>query len=140
MSTRVALSSNKTGNVVGHAGKSKHFEIYDIEDDGTYTKSALELTEDQQLHNVFHSEVAVSADENPILGVNIILTQSIGQEAINKLATQYRIAAYVIKEDNPDEAIEKLVQGKLQAYAQAEHHHQHHDGDGCGCGSSCGCH
>ena len=148
MSTRVALSSNKTGKIVGHAGKCKRFLIYDIEQDGQYTKSEIELTEEQQLHNLLHSESSEIGD-NPILNTNILLTQSIGQGAINNLAAKFNIAAYIIKEDDPDEAIEKLVQGRLQAYAQAEHdhhHHHHHDHDhdhgegGCGCGSGCGCH
>ncbi|PID68291.1 MAG: hypothetical protein CR968_02280 [Flavobacteriia bacterium] len=139
MSTRVALSINKSGKIVGHAGKCMAFAIYDIEQDGQFTKSVLEMTEEQQLHNVLHSQ-NVKIEDSPILSANIILTQGMGQSAINDLAMKFNIAAYVIKEEDPDEAIEKLIQGRLQAYSQAEHHHHHHGGGGCGCGSGCGCH
>ncbi len=140
MSTRVALSINKSGKIVGHAGKCTTFAVYDIEQDGQFTKSVLEMTEGQQLHHVLHSE-NVKIEDSPILSTNIILTQGMGQSAINDLAMKFNIAAYVIKEEDPDEAIEKLIQGRLQAYSQAEHHHDHgHGGGGCGCGSGCGCH
>jgi predicted Fe-Mo cluster-binding NifX family protein len=51
------------------------------------------------------------------------------------------VAAYVIQEKDPDTAVEKLLNGTLEAFEPDSHHHDHHEHVHEGsCGGNCGGH
>lgn len=136
MITKIAITSQNKRTVTEHAGKCRNFFVYEVDEEGNIKKDMLLLEKEQMLHESLHSE----GTENPIFNMNMLLTGSIGQGAVQKLAAK-GIRAYIIKETDPDTAIEKLIQGTLQAYANAHHHHHdndhEHEGHG-GCGCNCG--
>lgn len=137
MHTTVAISSQNKKTITGHAGKCYHFYIYTIDEDGQYTKESLTLEKGNSLHDVLHATM----QSHPIFDVDILLTQSIGPGAIQKLAAK-KVSAHNILETDPDTAIQKLIEGTLQAVANVEHHHHHehnhhHGEEGC---SNCGGH
>ena len=137
MQTKVAVSSQNKRTITGHAGKCYHFYIYTIEEDGSYQKESLKLEKGNSLHDVLHGPV----ENHPIFEMDILLTQSIGQGAVQKLASK-NLRAHNIQEEDPDTAIKKLIEGTLQAYASAphdhSHHHHHHHEHGEGGCSNCG--
>lgn len=160
MSIKVAITAQDKQTVSGHAGHCEHFFIFDINEEGQYQKSSVEVTDADSLHNFLHGDAA-QFENHFIKDVKILLTQDIGQGAVQKLARQ-KIAAYIIREDDPETAIQKLVEGTLEAYANEgggcgcgsggghhhdhehehahhhEHGHNHENGGGCGCGSGGG--
>lgn len=136
MITKVAITSEDKSTISGHIGKCNHFFVYEIDDNGSFTKSSLELNENQILHYSFHEDPSPEP-QNPLFEMNMILANDLGEGAVNNLARQ-RVAAHQIMEQDPDEAIKKLVEGTLQAYRVGDHHH--HGGGGCGCGSGGGHH
>ena len=148
MKTKVAITSQNKRTITKHAGECRNYLIYTIEDDKVISKEVLELAPNETLKYTFHEDTSANP-YNKLYEMDLLLTGSIGGGAINRLAHQ-NVAAYVIEEKDPDTAIEKLIQGTLQAYApQHHHHHHHHDhhahdhhhhgGGGCGSGGGCGC-
>ncbi|MCC7521714.1 MAG: hypothetical protein IT220_08790 [Flavobacteriaceae bacterium] len=154
MSIKVAITAQDKQTISGHAGHCDHFFIFEIDEEGQYQKSSVEVTDADSLHNFLHGDAA-QFENHFIKDVKILLTQDIGQGAVQKLARQ-KIAAYIIREDDPETAIQKLVEGTLEAYANEgggcgcgsggghhehdhghhhEHEHAHEHGGGCGCGS-----
>lgn len=129
MQTKIAITANKKEAITGHAGKCPFFYVYTINSDGKYTKDSLELEKGQRLHDSFSNDSA----DNPIFEMDMLLTQSLGQGAIEKLASK-NVKAYIIQETDPDTAISKLVSGTLKAYV-SDNEHQH-EGGGCNC--TCG--
>lgn len=135
MSTTIAISIQKNNTISGHAGKCRRFTVYTVDTEGNYTHELLELNKGEALHDALHGDVQTNA----IFDMDILLTQSLGQAAIEKLAIK-DVRAYVIKEEDPETAIKKLIDGTLQAHAGAEHQHQGHDHGhnhghaGCNCG------
>lgn len=146
MSTKVALTFENQKTVSGHAGHCQHYLIYEIDDNGSFQKQELNLSEEQTLHYTFHDDPSPNP-HNPLFDVDMLLVESIGNGAIKRLA-QHHVAAHIIREEDPDIAIQKLVEGKLEAYAPegghqhggcgcgSGHHHEHeHQHEGCGCAS-----
>ncbi len=140
----VAVGTGRPGTrIAKHAGKSKYFLIYEIVQDESGVislndKKQIELRDDEILHEVLH-RYPLNFQGHPLEEVEIIITGSIGADALQKLYYMGK-RAYMVEEKDPDVAIEKLINGTLRAIAP-EHHHGHHHGEGgCGCGSGCGCH
>jgi len=151
MKIKVAITSQNKRTVTKHAGECRNFLIYTIEDEKVTAKDVLSLEPDKTLKYTFHedpSEIPFS----PIYDMDILLSGSIGKSGVNKLAMN-NVAAYVIQEKDPDVAIEKLLNGTLEAFEPVSsrhhdhdhhghhHHHEHsHSGGGCGGGGNCGHH
>ena len=62
--------------------------------------------------------------------MDILLTQGIGQGAILRLSKQ-NVTVYTVKEEDPDIAIKKLINGTLEAFAPVSNHKNHAS---CNCG------
>ena len=127
---KVGVGTGRPGTrIAEHAGRTKYFLIYEIrEDDGkleVVDKQQVELRDDQTLHEMLH-RFPIDFTGHPLEDTEIILTRSIGPGAMQKLYMSGK-RAYMVAEKNPDEAIEKLMAGTLQALDPSEHHHHHHD-------------
>jgi predicted Fe-Mo cluster-binding NifX family protein len=132
MSTKVAITAQDKLNITGHAGHCDFFFLYEIDEEGNFHKSSVEVNENDSLHNFLHGNPASFANHF-IKNVDILLTQAIGQGAINKLMN-HQVATYIIKENNPDTAIQKLIEGTLESYGSANDHNGAHAGCNCGGG------
>jgi len=122
---KVAISTGKSGKqITEHVGRTLFFKIYEITEDRITGTELVELTKEQSLHNLLHRPV-IDFSGHPLEDVEIILTRSIGPGAIHKLFSVGK-RAYMIAEKHVDEAIEKLLQGRLQALNVLEHHSGHH--------------
>ena len=147
MKIKVAITSQNKRTVTNHAGKCLNFLVYTIENEKVTSKEVLSLETDQTLKYTFHEDPS-EIPFNPVYEMDILLSGSIGGDGVKKLAMN-NVAAYVIQEKDPDEAIEKLLNGTLEAFEPVSHHHHHdhhdhhqheHAHEGGGCGGSCGHH
>lgn len=126
MKTIVAVTAQNRKTIFEHAGKCRNFLIYTIDDNVIINKNLLELSEEETLHNLFHQENNSNITSS-LFDIDILLTRGIGEGAIQKLAMQ-NVVCYKIEETNPDTAINKLINGTLEAVAPVSH-----DKSGCSC-------
>lgn len=139
MELNVAITSQNKKTVFDHAGKCTKFLVYQIKNNELVTKSLIEITKEESLHNFFHNDSTENQVENPLKGINMLLTGGIGNGAIRKLAN-VGIATHLIDEKDPDIAIEKLLNGTLAAKqsgncscscgGEHKHEHKHKHGHG----------
>ena len=134
MKTRVAIASQNKKIIFEHAGKCRNFIIYTIEGTTIENKRILELAKDETLHSTSHGDN--NTINQSLLDVDILLTRGIGNGLIQKLARQ-NIACYKIEETDPDIAINKLINGTLEAVAPVSHNTS---GCNCNCGEGHGHH
>ncbi|NLP59051.1 NifB/NifX family molybdenum-iron cluster-binding protein [Lutibacter sp. B1] len=125
MKTLVAITAQNKKTISEHAGKCRNFFIYTIDNNTIVNKKIVEFSKEETLHNIFQNE-----NKSILLDVDILLTRSIGNGAILKLAKQ-NVACYKIDETDPDIAIKKLINGTLEAVAPVSH-----EKSGCNC--NCG--
>jgi len=128
MKTRVAVASQNKKIIFEHAGKCRNFIIYTIDGTTIEHKRILELAKDETLHSTSHGDS--NNINQSLLDIDILLTRGIGNGLIQKLARQ-NIACYKIEETDPDTAINKLINGTLEAVAPVSHNTS---GCNCDCG------
>ena len=136
MKAKVAVTTNKNGDKIAeHAGHVVYFKIYEIDEhEGLTGSKVIKVDKEHTLHNLLHNP-NTNPDEHEVLTSQILLTGGIGMGGIQKLAA-LGVRAYIVEEKNPDEAVEKLIEGTLRAVdpRTIEHsHHHHHDHDDHDC-------
>ena len=109
MKTIVAVTFQNKTNIFNHTGKCRNYLIYTINDSVIVSRRLLELSTNETLHAFFHNEN--DTKRHILLESDILLTQGIGNGAIEKLA-KYGVACYKINESDPDAAINKLINGR----------------------------
>lgn len=119
MKTIVAITSQNKKTITKHAGECRNYLIYTIEKDVITNKKVLELQDNEILKYTFHDDKSKNP-KNLLFDVDILLTGSIGQGGVTKLANQ-NVTAYIIEEKDPDMAIDKLIKGTLEAIAPVSH-------------------
>ncbi|MDH3322289.1 MAG: hypothetical protein OEM04_04815 [Flavobacteriaceae bacterium] len=119
MKTIVAITSQNKKTISKHAGKCQNYYIYTIENYQVTGKDFIELQADEILKNTFHQEKN-KQPKNLLFDVDILLTGGMGSKGIELLAKQ-NVTAYVIKEKDPEIAIDKLIKGTLEAMAPVSH-------------------
>lgn len=128
METIIAVTSQNKKTVTKHAGECRNYFIYTILKNEVTSKKVLELHDNEILKYTFHEDKS-NDPKNILYDVDILLTGSIGPGGVNNLAKQ-NVTAYVIKEKDPDVAVEKLIKGTLEAFAPVSHG-KHHHGEKC---------
>ncbi len=118
---KIAITTNNKKDITAHAGGCRHYLIYTVEKEKVINKELLHFKKEQTLKYTFHHDTNMEP-QNKIFDMDIVLTGSIGQGAILKLAKQ-NVKAYIIEETDPDIAIEKLLNGTLKTISSQEHNH-----------------
>ncbi len=121
MKTIVAITSQNKKTVTKHVGKCLNFLIYTIENEEVTNKRVLELQPNEILKNIIHDDQNLNSNYW-IYDVNILLSGSMGSGARDHLAKK-NVAAFIVKEKDPDITIEKLIDGTLEAFVPAAAHH-----------------
>ncbi len=129
MKAKVAVTTNKNGDkITEHAGHGVFFKIYEIDEhEGLLGSKVIKVDKEHTLHNLLHNP-DINPNDHEVLTTQILLTGGIGLGAINKLAYM-GVRAYIVEEKNPDEAVNKLINGTLKAVDPntVQHHGHHHD-------------
>ena len=112
MKTIVAVTFQNKKTIFNHTGKCRNYLIYTLKDSIIESRRLLELSINETLHSFFHREEDMK--KHILFESDILLTKGIGNGAIEKLA-KYGVACYKIEESDPDLAINKLINGTLEA-------------------------
>ncbi len=121
MKTLIAITSQNKKTITKHAGQCRNFLIYTIEKDKITNKRILELEPNETLKYSFHEDKSKDP-KNLIFDVDVLLTGSIGEGGVNKLAKQ-NVTAYIVEEKDPETAVKKLIKGTLEAFSPVSHSH-----------------
>lgn len=130
MKTIIAVASQNKRTIFDHAGKCRNFLMYTIDDNVVVDKNLLEISKEETLHNLLHNEITNNSFASSLFDVDILLTRGIGEGAIQKLAMQ-NVVCYKIEETDPDTAINKLINGTLEAMSPVSYNKS---GCSCNCG------
>lgn len=117
---KIAVTSQNRREITEHAGRCRKFWIYDIEDKQVIDKSLLEIPVEQSFHE------SSPHDPHPLDHVAVLISASMGQGMVNRLASK-GIVAVVTSERDPDAAVVAHLEGRLTARATGcNHGHGHH--------------
>lgn len=130
MKNIVAVTFQNKKSIFNHTGKCRNYLIYTINGSIVESKRLLELSMKETLRSFFQDEN--EAKKHILLESDILLTRGIGNGAIEKLA-KYGVACYKVEESDPDIAIEKLINGTLEAMAPISNEVS---GCNCNCGNN----
>lgn len=117
---KIAVTYQNGKTISGHAGRTNHFLIYTIEDQKVIDKQDLELDKEQTFHNIFHNGLE-PVPEHPLLNVVAIIAGNMGPGFFQKMKMN-NIDALNSDERDPNVAIEKLLEGKLEMMPLDENH------------------
>ena len=123
MPIKVAITTQNRKTISSHAGACRNYLIYTISDEGSYEKELLELEKNETLRYTFHDDTSENP-QNKIFDMDVLLTGGIGQGGVKRLASK-NVITRVIKELEPDVAIEKFI-AKTLDFFEPENHHQGH--------------
>jgi len=124
---KIAVTYQNGRTISGHAGRTNRFLIYTIENQNVLDKQELNLDKEQTFHNISHDGVE-PVPEHPLLHIVAIIAGNMGTGFFQKMKMN-NIDAINTAEKDPDLAIEKLLEGKLEVKPLEEHHHHHHGHD-----------
>jgi len=102
---KIAITSPNAKTIAGHAGKCPGYLIYEIKDDNI-TKSHIKLPKEQVFKNF--SGTLSQNPNHPLYGINIFITQSLGEGLSNRL-TQDNIKVYTTAEEDPEALIPPII-------------------------------
>ncbi len=124
MSIKIAVTAQNRKSISSHAGACRNYHIYTIEDNGSFKKELIELAKNETLKFTFHEDQS-KHPKNYIFDMDFLLTGGIGQGGVNKLAIQ-KVIVFVIKETDPDTAIQKFINKNLVIFEPENHHQKGH--------------
>lgn len=125
---RIAVTSQNFKTITGHAGKTRRFLIYELDNQGQMSEiDRLDLPPALSLHE-YHGE------DHPLfqLGLTALVTQGAGTGFVQRLA-RHGIQVHVTSESDPVHAVNRLAGGKPLAPGlphEHEHGHDHPQGGG----------
>ncbi|QKI90177.1 NifB/NifX family molybdenum-iron cluster-binding protein [Thiomicrorhabdus xiamenensis] len=108
---KVAFTSPNGKTISGHAGKCPGYLVYDIAGDEVVSKERIKLSKEQVFRNY-----SGSLADHPLNGVQLFITQSLGDGLQRKLA-QEGIRVLVTEESNPDEIVQRIIKVKQASEA-----------------------
>lgn len=119
------------GRIAPHFGKTKHFKIYDIDDDKLLKSEVVAVDE-----GIGHEKMVAFVAG---LGVDAVICGSAGDGAVRGLK-ENGIIAFVGIEGDADEIIKSILEGNVDSSEGSCGGNCNCDGDcGGGCGGGCGC-
>lgn len=102
---KIAITSPNAKTIASHAGKCPGYLIYEIDDDNI-TKTHIKLSK-EQVFNQFSGALSKNP-EHPLHGINVFITQSLGDGLSNRLA-QDNIKVYTTSEKDPEVIISSII-------------------------------
>ena len=103
---KIAMTSPNAKNISGHAGKCPGYLIYEIDENKNIQKTHLKLAKEQVFQN-FSGPLSRSPN-HPLNGINIFVTQSIG-EGLNRRLNEDGIKVYTTENKDTEEIIQSLL-------------------------------
>ncbi len=112
---RIGFTSQNFKTITGHAGKTRRFLVYEVEENGNIMEmDRIDLPKEMAMHNF-------QGDDHPIFSFDLLITAGCGQGFINRLA-QHQVQVIATVEEDPIEAINKLLRGEAILAPQPHSH------------------
>lgn len=128
---KVAVTSQNFRTITGHAGKTTHFLVFEVEGaEPPREVERLDLPREMMMHEFR------GGAEHPLQRVNALVTGGAGDGFVRRLAS-WGVAVAITEESDPVAAVSAFARGELRAAVAGGHggHHHHHDDGHQGCGS-----
>lgn len=120
---KIALSSQNTKSITGHAGQCQKFWVYDINGTEVSDKKLLEISKEQTFHN---SDPDLP---HPLDDVQVLISGGMGKNLSRRLENK-GIEAIVTKETDLEKTIADYLNGSLiredAECHEHDHDHEHH--------------
>jgi predicted Fe-Mo cluster-binding NifX family protein len=105
ISMRIGFTSQNFRTISGHAGKTRRFLVYEVEENGNITElERLDLPKEMAMHEF-------RGDDHPVFSFDLLITAGCGQGFINRLA-QHQVQVVATSEEDPTQTINKLLRGE----------------------------
>ena len=103
---KIAITSPNGKTISGHAGKCPGYLIYEIDANNDMQKSHIKLTKEQVFKNF--SGALSKNPEHPLYGINVFITQGLGEGLNNRLA-QDNIQVITTTETQPEIVLATII-------------------------------
>ncbi len=115
---RIAVTSQDTVTVTGHAGRCRRFLVFEVTDGRVAEPTTVEIDEAQTFHGSHEVPAALQ-------GIGALITGGMGEGLFNRLTT-IGVTPVVTTEPSPRAAVTAFVAGTLVAGAPHAHGPNHH--------------
>jgi predicted Fe-Mo cluster-binding NifX family protein len=107
---KIAIATNEDGTrVVGHAGKTRHWRVFDCQPGQPLPEAERIVLSEQQLPHHFRDD-----GPHPLHGVEVIVTASAGDGYVRHMA-RWGAQVLLTGETEPRVALQKVLQGEALA-------------------------
>ena len=103
---KIAITSPNAKTIAGHAGKCPGYLIYEIDQNKNIKKSHIKLTKEQVFKN-FSGTLSQNPD-HPLYGINVFITQSLG-DGLNNRLSQDNIQVLTTNEEDPEVILNSIL-------------------------------
>ncbi|HDK38430.1 MAG TPA: nitrogen fixation protein [Thiolapillus brandeum] len=112
---KIGVTSQNFRTITGHAGKTRRFLIYVVDEDGNFTETGrLDLPKEMSMHEF-------RGDSHPLQQLDILITGGCGEGFIRRMAS-WGIQVIPTAETDPEKAVDAVIQGgKLPPPVPHEH-------------------
>lgn len=104
---KIAVTSPNAKTIAGHAGKCPGYLVFEVENKQIVSKTHIKLTREQTFRNF--SGLLSESEEHPLKGINIFITQSLGEGLSNRL-TQDGINIHITSVNEPEQVVQSLLE------------------------------
>ena len=102
----IAITSPNAKTISGHAGKCPGYLIYELDQNKIINKFHIKLTKEQVFKNF--TGTLSQTPNHPLHGINIFITQSLG-EGLNNRLTQDNIKVLTTSEEDPEVILNAII-------------------------------
>ncbi len=100
---KIAVTSQNFRTVTGHAGKTRKFLIYEVEEGGRIREAdRLSLPREMSIH------AHPASEPHPLDGMDFIITSGCGRGFVNKMAAR-GVRVFLTDREDPEAAVRDLL-------------------------------
>jgi predicted Fe-Mo cluster-binding NifX family protein len=119
---RIGITSQNFRTITGHAGKTRRFLVYEVDDNGKWSDpSRLDLPRAMSLHE-FHGQ------DHPLFDLDVLITSGCGENFRQRMQ-QHDVEVVVTGATDPEETLKRYLDGQALPPA-APHEHASHPTSG----------
>ncbi len=112
---KIGFTSQNFKTITGHAGKTRRFLIYEVEENGNIIELArLDLPKEMALHNY-------QGQDHPIFDLDLLISASCGKGFKDRLE-RHGVQVFITGETSPNETIDKMIRGEELLPPQPHEH------------------
>ena len=115
---RIGITSQNFRTITGHAGKTRRFLVYEVDDNGKWSApSRLDLPRAMSLHE-FHGQ------DHPLFDLDVLITAGCGENFRQRMQ-QHDVEVVVTGATDPEETLTLYLDGEALPPAEPHQHGSH---------------